>query len=90
VIFIDFEKIEGFGELLLLGVDGNGDSGVLLFVGGMENFLIEELELGVCLYNCFKCVGIEIIGDFVMKLELEFVVILNFGKKLIEEVKEIL
>ena len=57
---------------------------------GMENFPIEELELGVRSYNCFKRVGIETIGDLVTKTENELASIPNFGKKSIEEVKETL
>jgi DNA-directed RNA polymerase subunit alpha len=57
---------------------------------GMENFPIEELELGVRSYNCLKRVGIETIGDLVSKTENELASIPNFGKKSIEEVKETL
>ena len=57
---------------------------------GMENILIEELELGVRSYNCLKRVGIETIGDLVTKSENELAAIPNFGKKSIEEVKETL
>ncbi len=57
---------------------------------GMENFPIEELELGVRSYNCLKRVGIETIGDLVTKTEHELASIPNFGKKSIEEVKETL
>src|SRR2546423_11558353 len=57
---------------------------------GMENFPIEELELGVRSYNCLKRVGIETIGDLVVKTENELAAIPNFGKKSIEEVKETL
>jgi DNA-directed RNA polymerase subunit alpha len=57
---------------------------------GMENYPIEELELGVRSYNCLKRVGIETIGDLVMKTENELAAIPNFGKKSIEEVKETL
>ena len=57
---------------------------------GMENFPIEELELGVRSYNCLKRVGIETIGDLVTKTENELASIPNFGKKSIEEVKETL
>ena len=57
---------------------------------GMENILIEELELGVRSYNCLKRVGIETIGDLVSKTEQELAAIPNFGKKSIEEVKETL
>ena len=51
---------------------------------------VEELELGVRSYNCLKRVGIETIGDLVMKSENELAAIPNFGKKSIEEVKETL
>jgi len=57
---------------------------------GMENFPIEELELGVRSYNCLKRVGIETIGDLVVKTENELAAIPNFGKKSVEEVKETL
>ena len=57
---------------------------------GMENILIEELELGVRSYNCLKRVGIETIGELVSKSEAELGAIPNFGKKSIEEVKETL
>jgi DNA-directed RNA polymerase subunit alpha len=89
-IFTDLEKIEGFGESSPSGADGNGDSGVPSLAGGMENFPIEELELGVRSYNCLKRVGIETIGDLVTKSESELAAIPNFGKKSIEEVKETL
>jgi len=57
---------------------------------GMENILIEELELGVRSYNCLKRVGIETIGDLISKTEQELAAIPNFGKKSIEEVRETL
>ena len=47
---------------------------------GMENFPIEELELGVRSYNCLKRVGIETIGDLVSKTEDELAAIPNFGR----------
>ena len=53
---------------------------------GMENFPIEELELGVRSYNCLKRVGIETIGDLTSKSETELAAIPNFGRKSIEEV----
>ena len=84
-IFTDLERIEGFG-------DGAGDFGEVEApqAHGMENFPIEELELGVRSYNCLKRVGIETIGDLVTKTEGELAAIPNFGKKSIEEVKETL
>jgi DNA-directed RNA polymerase subunit alpha len=88
-IFTDIEKIEGFGESAAPAADTAEGAGVVL-AGGMENFPIEELELGVRSYNCLKRVGIETIGDLVTKTENELGSIPNFGKKSIEEVKETL
>src|SRR5881409_705992 len=87
-IFTDIEKMEGFGESAAIAGDGVGPEAALAH--GMENFPIEELELGVRSYNCLKRVGIETIGDLVMKSETELAAIPNFGKKSIEEVKETL
>jgi DNA-directed RNA polymerase subunit alpha len=87
-IFTDLEKIEGYGEAAQ--GDGAGDAAIIPNAGGMENFPIEELELGVRSYNCLKRVGIETIGDLVTKTESELAAIPNFGKKSIEEVKETL
>jgi DNA-directed RNA polymerase subunit alpha len=86
-IFTDIERIEGFGEAAA-ATDGAGAEPSLAH--GMENFPIEELELGVRSYNCLKRVGIETIGDLVTKTENELAAIPNFGKKSIEEVKETL
>jgi len=87
-IFTDIEKIEGFGEAAAAAGDGAGPE--IPLAHGMENFPIEELELGVRSYNCLKRVGIETIGDLVTKSENELGAIPNFGKKSIEEVKETL
>jgi DNA-directed RNA polymerase subunit alpha len=85
-IFTDIDKIEGFGE----AAAGAEVAAELSLAHGMENFPIEELELGVRSYNCLKRVGIETIGDLVMKTEQELAAIPNFGKKSIEEVRETL
>jgi DNA-directed RNA polymerase subunit alpha len=86
-IFTDIEKIEGFGEA---AAQPDGVTPEASLAHGMENFPIEELELGVRSYNCLKRVGIETIGDLVMKTENELAAIPNFGKKSIQEVKETL
>src|SRR5438034_1113266 len=83
-IFTDIEKIQGFGEAAAAEIAEPS------LAHGMENFPIEELELGVRSYNCLKRVGIETIGDLVTKTENELAAIPNFGKKSIEEVKETL
>jgi DNA-directed RNA polymerase subunit alpha len=87
-IFTDIEKIQGFGEAAAAPAEGGAPAESLAH--GMENFPIEELELGVRSYNCLKRVGIETIGDLVTKTENELAAIPNFGKKSIEEVKETL
>ena len=83
-IFTDLESIEGLGEAT---VEAAVEAPVM---HGMENFPIEELELGVRSYNCLKRVGIETIGDLTSKSENELVAIPNFGRKSIEEVREAL
>ena len=83
-IFTDLDRIEGFGEAAA------AEPAEAPLAHGMENFPIEELELGVRSYNCLKRVGIETIGDLVVKSENELGAIPNFGKKSIEEVKETL
>ena len=87
MIFTDPEKIEGLGDA---SASGDGAAAEPALAHGMENFPIEELELGVRSYNCLKRVGIETIGDLVVKSETELGSIPNFGKKSIEEVKETL
>jgi DNA-directed RNA polymerase subunit alpha len=87
-IFTDLDRIERYRDAVSDG-DGVGEAAPSL-AGGMENFPIEELELGVRSYNCLKRVGIETIGDLVVKSESELAAIPNFGKKSIEEVKETL
>ena len=90
MIFTDESKINEL-RAADAGVPGDGSTpGDMQSAHGMENFPIEELELGVRSYNCLKRVGIETIGDLVMKTENELAAIPNFGKKSIEEVKETL
>src|SRR6201988_2158870 len=84
-IFTDLDRIEGFGEQAAAEAQAEP-----ALAHGMENFPIEELELGVRSYNCLKRVGIETIGDLVMKTGQELAAIPKFGKKSIEEVRETL
>jgi DNA-directed RNA polymerase subunit alpha len=83
-IFTDIDAIEGLAE------SPPEEEAEFPQARGMENFPIEELELGVRSYNCLKRVGIETIGDLVSKTEAELAAIPNFGKKSIEEVSETL
>jgi DNA-directed RNA polymerase subunit alpha len=57
---------------------------------GLDEILIEELELGVRSYNCLKRAGIQNVGELVRKSESELNAIPNFGRKSIEEVVETL
>jgi DNA-directed RNA polymerase subunit alpha len=84
-IFTDIDAAD-----LALRPEATGTEAAAPSAHGMENILIEELELGVRSYNCLKRVGIETIGDLLAKSEAELAAIPNFGKKSIEEVKETL
>ena len=82
--FANADRVEAFGT------SAEPAAAEPALAGGMENFPIEELELGVRSYNCLKRVGIETIGDLVSKSENELGAIPNFGKKSIEEVMDAL
>jgi len=92
-IFTDQERLEalqaGHG-----GMDGAEAAGVGAApagrADGMDDILIEELELGVRSYNCLKRAGIQTVGDLLQKSESELNAIPNFGRKSIEEVIETL
>jgi DNA-directed RNA polymerase subunit alpha len=91
-IFTDASRIESLG----VGGDGAGALGALAepaqgpSADGMDDILIEELELGVRSYNCLKRAGVQTIGELGQKSESELSAIPNFGRKSIEEVKETL
>jgi DNA-directed RNA polymerase subunit alpha len=54
------------------------------------NRSVEELELSVRSYNCLKNANIQSIGDLVQKTEAEMLRTKNFGRKSLNEIKEIL
>ena len=54
------------------------------------NRSVEELELSVRSYNCLKNANIQTIGDLVQKSEAEMLRTKNFGRKSLNEIKEIL
>jgi DNA-directed RNA polymerase subunit alpha len=91
-IFTDQERLEA----LRGGVDGGLDAVSAAgpqpgrAPGGMDDILIEELELGVRSYNCLKRAGIQTVGELLQKSESELNAIPNFGRKSIEEVIETL
>ncbi|MBY0507554.1 MAG: DNA-directed RNA polymerase subunit alpha [Bryobacteraceae bacterium] len=54
------------------------------------NRSVEELELSVRSYNCLKNANIQTIGDLVQRSEAEMLRTKNFGRKSLNEIKEIL
>jgi DNA-directed RNA polymerase subunit alpha len=54
------------------------------------NRSVDELELSVRSYNCLKNANIKTIGDLVTKSEGEMLKTKNFGRKSLNEIKEIL
>jgi DNA-directed RNA polymerase subunit alpha len=54
------------------------------------NRSVEELELSVRSYKCLKNANIQTIGDLVQKSEAEMLRTKNFGRKSLNEIKEIL
>jgi DNA-directed RNA polymerase subunit alpha len=94
-IFTDAERVEELTArepMPVLASDAatgpNGDSAAA--GNGLDEILIEELELGVRSYNCLKRAGVQTVGDLVRKTRLELNSIPNFGQKSIEEVIETL
>src|SRR5579884_352092 len=54
------------------------------------NRSVEELELSVRSYNCLKNANISTIGELIQKTEAEMLKTKNFGRKSLNEIKEIL
>src|SRR6476661_6327235 len=92
-IFTDPERLEqlrgGDGLEGAPGIAGPAPVGAARS-DGMDDILIEELELGVRSYNCLKRAGVQTVGDLLQKSESELAAIPNFGRKSIEEVIETL
>ena len=72
------------------GSPGAGEPVAAPGADGLDEILIEELELGVRSYNCLKRAGIQNVGELVRKSESELNAIPNFGRKSVEEVQETL
>ena len=84
-VFIGFEE-EAFEEMES-PADAGGE-GVILG----ENLLksVDELELSVRAANCLKKANIKYIGELVQKTESEMLRTKNFGRKSLNEIKEVL
>jgi DNA-directed RNA polymerase subunit alpha len=92
-IFTDADRVEELtarDAVAPIAVDPMADNGAPSGGDGLDEILIEELELGVRSYNCLKRAGIQTVGDLVRKSESELNAIPNFGSKSIEEVIETL
>ncbi|HWQ54258.1 MAG TPA: DNA-directed RNA polymerase subunit alpha [Bryobacteraceae bacterium] len=81
-IFINFEEVpEQQEEIADRGMDKMNE---------VLNRSVEELELSVRSYNCLKNANIQTIGELVQKSEAEMLRTKNFGRKSLNEIKEIL
>ena len=81
-IFINFEELpEQQEEVADRGLDKMNE---------VLNRSVEELELSVRSYNCLKNANIQSIGELVQKTEAEMLRTKNFGRKSLNEIKEIL
>ena len=81
-IFINFE------EEMEVGHDGGHDGPAIR--NENLNRSVEELELSVRSYNCLKNANIATIGELIQKTEAEMLKTKNFGRKSLNEIKEIL
>src|SRR5580692_7871378 len=81
-IFINFEELPDAVEEVS---ERTGDR-----VSEQLNRSVEELELSVRSYNCLKNAGIQTINELVQKTESEMLRTKNFGRKSLNEIKEIL
>ena len=84
--FTIFVSLEDLGESAL---DASGDAPLS---SGNEHLdkSVEELELSVRSYNCLKNANIRTIRELVQKSEGEMLKTKNFGRKSLNEIKEIL
>src|SRR5437870_2118947 len=81
-IFINFEEVpESAEEVSERGIDKMSEQ---------LNRSVEELELSVRSYNCLKNANIQTISELVQKTEAEMLRTKNFGRKSLNEIKEIL
>ncbi len=81
-IFINFEERTGaYEDVAEKGLEIRNEN---------LNRSVEELELSVRAYNCLKNANIQTIGELVQKSEQEMLRTKNFGRKSLNEIKEIL
>jgi DNA-directed RNA polymerase subunit alpha len=83
-IFITFEEEEETEMAISEEQDENDKLNENLFRS------VDELELSVRSANCLKHANIKLIGDLVQKTEAEILATKNFGRKSLNEIKDIL
>jgi DNA-directed RNA polymerase subunit alpha len=81
-IFINFEELPDTAE--------EPAERAMSQMNEVLNRSVEELELSVRSYNCLKNANIQTISDLVQKTEAEMLRTKNFGRKSLNEIKEIL
>ncbi len=81
-IFINFEELEE--------PEAEPVEAAMSQLQEVLNRSVEELELSVRSYNCLKNANIQTIGDLVQKTEAEMLRTKNFGRKSLNEIKDIL
>ncbi|MBM3766066.1 MAG: DNA-directed RNA polymerase subunit alpha [Acidobacteria bacterium] len=81
-IFINFEETSEVSE--------EPAERVMNQMNEVLNRSVDEMELSVRSYNCLKNANISSIGDLVQKTEAEMLRTKNFGRKSLNEIKEIL
>ncbi|WP_446741858.1 DNA-directed RNA polymerase subunit alpha [Silvibacterium acidisoli] len=81
-IFINFEEE--------IETESHSEEGRMQLRNENLNRSVEELELSVRSYNCLKNANIQTIGELVQKTEAEMLKTKNFGRKSLNEIKEIL
>ena len=102
-IFTDVERVEELREAMTAGVIDQVTSAAAAAAplgapagaatpsaNGMDDHMIEELELGVRSYNCLKRAGVQTVGELVLLSRAKLSAIPNFGSKSIDEVEETL
>ena len=81
-IFINFEEVPELAE--------EPAERAMDQMNEVLNRSVDELELSVRSYNCLKNANIQTIADLVQKTEAEMLRTKNFGRKSLNEIKEIL
>jgi len=84
-----FSIFVSLDETMEQAIEGGGDSPVVANNEHLDKS-VEELELSVRSYNCLKNANIRTIRELVQKTEGEMLKTKNFGRKSLNEIKDIL